>query len=68
MLYGLINFILLGVFDFIDEEMIFKLVSRIKGFVGLLGMDFEIYKWILCLKNFKNEGKMLREELVIFIR
>lgn len=68
MLYGLIDYILLNVYDFIDEELIYNLVSKIKGLVGLFGMDVELYKRILCFKNFKIEGKILREELVVFIR
>ncbi|XP_068684892.1 uncharacterized protein [Montipora foliosa] len=68
LLHGPINSIPPGVFDLIDEEMIFKSASRTKGSAGPSGMDSEIYKRILCSKNFKNEGKMLREELAIFTR
>ena len=31
-------------------------------------MDAELYKRILCSKNFKTEGKILREELAVFTR
>ena len=31
-------------------------------------MDAELYRRILCFKNFKAEGKVLREEIAIFTR
>ena len=31
-------------------------------------MDLELYRRILCSRNFKTEGKILREEMVVFTR
>ncbi|CAB4020077.1 Hypothetical predicted protein [Paramuricea clavata] len=41
---------------------------KTKGSAGPSGMDAELYRRILCSKNFKTEGKILREELAILTR
>ena len=68
LLYGPIDDILPGVFDLIDEKIIFDAVSKTKGSAGPSGMDAELYRRILCSKNFKAEGKVLREEIAVFTR
>ena len=41
--------------------MMFDAAFRTKGSAGPSGMDAELYRGILCSKNFKAEGKVLRE-------
>ena len=60
--YGPIDHIPHGVFDLVDEKMIFDAASETKGSAGPSGMDAELYRRILCSKNFKAEGKALGEE------
>ena len=62
LLYGPINYIPAGVFDLIDEKMIFDAATKTKGSPGPSGRDAELYRRILCSKKFKTEGKILREE------
>ena len=64
LLHGPIDY----VYDLIDEESIYNSASKTKGSAGPSGMDAELYKRILCSKNFKTEGKILREELAVFTR
>ena len=66
LLYGPIDYIPPGVFDLIDEKMIFDAATKTKGSAGPSGMDAELYRRILCSKNFKVEGKALREEITVF--
>ena len=68
LLHGPIDYIPPNVYDLIDEESIYNSASKTKGSAGPSGMDAELYKRILCSKNFKTEGKMLREELAVFTR
>ena len=68
LLYGPINYIPAGVFDLIDEKMIFDAATKTKGSTGPSGRDAELYRRILCSKNFKTEGKILREEIAVFTR
>ena len=67
-LYRPIDYIPPGVFDLIDEEMISDAATKTKGLAGPSGMDDELYRRILCSKNFKAEGKVLREEIAVFTR
>ena len=67
-LHGPIDYIPPNVYDLIDEESIYNSASKTKGSAGPSGMDAELYKRILCSKNFKTEGKILREELAVFTR
>ena len=48
--------------------MTFDAATKTKGSAGPSGMDAELYRRILCSKNFKAEGKVLREEIAIFTR
>ena len=57
-----------GVLDLIDEKMIFDAATKTKGSAGPSGMDAELYRIILWSKNFKAEGKVLREEIAVFTR
>ncbi|CAH3168283.1 unnamed protein product [Porites lobata] len=68
LLHGPIDYIPPNVYDLIDEESIYNSASKTKGSAGPSGMDAELYKRILCSKNFKTEGKILREELAVFTR
>ena len=42
--------------------------QKTKGSAGPSGMDAELYRRILWSKNFKAEGKVLREEIAVFTR
>ena len=44
------------------------LICKTKGSAGPSGMDSELYRRILCSKNFKTEGKILREEIAVSTR
>ena len=68
LLYGPIDYIPPGVFDLIDEKLIFDAATTTKGSARPSGMDAELYRRILCSKNFKAEGKVLREEIAVFAR
>ena len=65
LLYGPIDYISPGVFDLIEDKMIFNATTKTKGSAGPSGMDAELYRRILCSKNFKAEGKVLREEIAL---
>ena len=68
LLYGPIDYIPPGVFDLIDEKMIFDAATKTRSSAGLSGMDAELYRRILSSKNFKAEGKVLREDIAVFTR
>ena len=68
LLYGPIDYIPPDAFDLIDEKMIFDAASKTKGSARPSGMDAELYRRILCSKNYKAEGKVLREEIAFFTR
>ena len=67
-LYGPIDYIPIGVLYLIDEKIIFDAASKPKGSAGPSGMDAELYRRILCSKNFKAEGKVLRDKIAFFTR
>ena len=48
--------------------MIYNSASKTKDSAGPSGMDSELYGRILCSKNFKTDGKILREEIAVFTR
>ena len=50
-------------FDCIDEEMIYKAAMATRGAAGPSKLDAEQYQRILCSKNFKTEGLVLRSEI-----
>ena len=66
--YRPIDYIPPGFFDLIDEKTIFDATTKTKGSAGPSGIDAELYRRILCSKNFKAEGKVLREEIAVFKR
>ena len=66
LLHGPVDYIPPNVYDLIDEEMIYNSASKTKGSAWPSGMDSELYRRILCSKNFKTEGKILREEIAVF--
>lgn len=68
LLYGPMDHVPPGIFDMVDEEMIYDAATKTKGSAGPSGMDAELYCRILCSKNFKSEGKLLREEIAILTR
>ena len=68
LLHGPVCYIPPNVYDLTDEEMIYNSASKTKGSAGPSGMDPELYGRILCSKNFKTEGKILREEIAVFTR
>lgn len=63
LLYGPIDYVPPHIFNSIDEQSILKASLRTKGCAGPSGMDSDIYRRILCSKNFSIEGKELREEI-----
>ena len=68
LLHGPLDLIPPGIFDLIDERMIYKAAMRTRGSAGPSGMDAELYQRILCSKNFNTEGKILREEIATMTR
>lgn len=68
LLHRPIDYITPSVFDLTDEKMIFDATTKTKGLADPSGMDAELYQIILCSKNFKAEGKVLREEIAVFTR
>ena len=68
LLHGPVCYIPANVYDLTDEEMIYNSASKTKGSAGPSGMDPELYGRILCSKNFKTEGKILREVIAVFTR
>ena len=54
----------------INEEIIYNATTTTKGSAGPSGMNSELYRRILCSKNFKLkiEGKILREEFAVLTR
>ena len=60
--------LLYGPIDYIspsEDKMIFNAATKTKGSAGPSGMDAELCRRILCSKNFKAEGKVLREEIAL---
>lgn len=68
LLNGPIDYIPPSVFNLIDEGRIYDAATKTKGSAGPSGMEAELYRRILCPKNFKAEGKILREEIALFTR
>ena len=68
LLNGPIDQIPPNIFDLINEQMIYDAALKTKGFAGPSGMDAELYRRILCSKNFASEGKLMREELAVMTR
>ena len=68
LLNGPIDQIPPNIFDLINEQMIYNAALKTKGSAGPSGMDAELYRRILCSKNFAIEGKLLREEIAVMTR
>jgi hypothetical protein len=49
-------------FDLINEQLIYVAALKTRGSPGPSGMDADVYRRILCSKNFSSEGKTLREK------
>ena len=48
--------------------MIYSAALKTKGSAGPSGMDADLYRRILCSKNFNTEGKLLKEEIATMAR
>ncbi|PFX13380.1 putative N-acetyltransferase 16 [Stylophora pistillata] len=62
LLHGPVDLVPPGIFDLICEQSIFDSTLKTKGSAGPSGMDAELYRRILCSKNFAEEGKTQRED------
>ena len=65
---GPIEFVPTNYFASIDESSIQKAAKLTKGAAGPSQFDADQFHRILCSKKFKNEGKTLREQIVILAR
>ena len=63
LLHGPVDLVPAGIFDLINEQRIFDSALKTKGSAGPSGLDAELYRRILCSKNFAAEGRTLREEI-----
>ena len=68
LLHGPVDLVPPGIFEVINEQRIFDSALKTKGSAGPSGMDAELYRRILCSKNFAAEGKTLREEIATLTR
>ena len=68
LLYGPLEHIPDCFYDSINEEAVLKAALRTKGSAGPSGMDADIFRRLLCSKNFSAAGKELREEIAIFTK
>ena len=50
-------------YDITNEQIIFEAKINPKSSAGPLGMDADLYRRILCSKNFTSEGKIMWEEI-----
>ena len=50
-------------FEEITEQTVLRVTLDTKGSAGPSGMDTKLYRGILCSKNFKTVGKILREQI-----
>ena len=55
-------------FSDIDEQLIQRAALLTKGSAGPSGMDSDVFRRILCSKNFAYDGLLLREEIAILIQ
>jgi hypothetical protein len=55
-------------FDLLNEQLIYVAAMKTRGSLGPSGMDADVYRRILCSKNFSSEGKTLREEISAMTR
>ena len=68
LLHGPVELVPPGKFDVINEQRIFDSALKTKGSAGPSGMDAELYRQILCSKNFATEGKTRRKEIATLTR
>ena len=68
LLHGPVDPVPPGIYDLISEQSIFDSALKTKVSAGPSGMDAELYRRILCSKNFAAEGKTLREEIATLTR
>ena len=68
LLHGPVDLIPPGIFDLNNEQRILDSALKTKGSAGPSGMDAELYRRILCSKNFAAEGKTLREKIATLTR
>ena len=68
LLEGPVNQVSPTKFSTIDEQEIMKAANQIKGSGGPSLLDAKQWRRILCSKQFKGEGKDLREELASFAK
>ena len=68
LLHGPVDKILECYFDGIDEQTVLRAALNTKGSAGPSGMDAELYRRILCSKNFSTAGKALREQIALLAR
>ena len=52
LLYGPVEYVPLVIFDTIDELSIYNAALKTKGAGGPSGMDADLYRRMLCSKNF----------------
>ena len=65
LLHGPEDLVPAGIFD---KQQIFDSALKTTGSSGPSGMDAELYRRILCSKNFTTKGKTLREEIARLTR
>ena len=70
LLHGPVDLVAPGIklFDLINEQRIFDSALKTTGSAGPSRMDAELYRRLLCSKNFAAEGKTLREEIATLTR
>jgi hypothetical protein len=68
LLHGPIEDVHESFFSKIDESMIFRAAKFTKGAAGPSQADAQFFKFILTHKNFKEEGRRLREQTAQFAR
>ena len=68
LLHGPVDLVPPRIFDLINEQRIFDSALKTKGSAVPSGMDAELYRRILCSKNFAAEGKTVREEIATLMR
>ena len=66
LLFGPLEHIPSYFYESIDEQTVMQSALKTKGSAGPSGMDAELYRRILCSKNFSAESKLLREEIATF--
>ena len=68
LLFGPIDYVPESVFEEITEESVQRAANSMRGAAGPSGLDSEVFRRILCSKNFESEGKALRIEIATATR